>query len=330
MNIKLVDIVTAMPETIITNDYFGEAEIREKNRMFSGTKERRHLTRDETASELMAKGISILTKRNPHFIESDGEIDMILTNVSLPDECFTGCGAVVNKKANLKAKYIFDIHNTGCVSFIYLLELAHTYMASGKIKNALICTAQTSAGRVFGQSDTRDLAQSAIPGDGCAVALVSSEEGHSFLGFQLDNFPKFSEDMYGNYGGAKWWEPRSKTGKIDFSEEKTAKIVARGNKLVPESVYKVCDDLKMKVTDLNFFITNQPNKNFLRNWREAIQMSEENHLDTFEKYANLFGAGIPVTLSEAIEESRFKKGDLICLAGFSHAGDYSASTILEW
>lgn len=330
MNIKLVDIVTSMPAKIIHNDFFGEAELREKNKMFSGTNERRHLERSENAADLMASGIKLLKARNPEDFKSDTDIDMILTNVSLPDECFTGCGAVVNKKAELKAKYIIDLHNTGCVSFIYLLELAETYMASGKIKNAIICTAQTAAGRVFGQEDVKNLAQAAIPGDGCAVALVSKDKGHSFLSFQLDNFPSFSEDMFGNYDGSKWWEARTKTGKIDFSEDKTAKIVARGNKLVPESVYRICDQLKLKITQLNYLITNQPNKNFLRNWREAVLMKEEQHLHTFEKYANLFGAGIPVTLAEAIENKKFKEGELICLAGFSHAGDYSASTILEW
>lgn len=330
MSIKLIDIVTAMPSKIIHNDYFGESELREKNRMFSGTNERRHLDRSENAADLITQGIQSLKIRNPTDFTDHHAIDMILTNVSLPDECFTGCGAVVNKKSELQAKYIIDLHNTGCVSFIYLLELAQTYMASGKIKTALICTAQTSGGRVFGQEDVKNLAQAAIPGDGCAVAFVSSERGHPFLGFQLDNFPVYSEDMFGNYDGNKWWEARSKTGKIDFSEEKTAKIVVRGNKLVPESIYKLCNKLKIKVNQLNFLITNQPNKTFLRNWREAILMQEEQHLHTFEKYANLFGAGIPVTLAEKIEESKFREGDLICLGGFSHAGDYSASTILEW
>ena len=69
---------------------------------------------------------------------------------------------------------------------------------------------------------------------------------------------------------------------------------------------------------------------FLRNWREATQLSEEQHLNTFEKYANLFGAGIPVTLSENIKANKFKEGDLICLAGFSHAGDYAAAAILKY
>ena len=328
MKIKLVDIVTAMPEKIIKNDFFGEADIREKNKMFSGTSERRHIDRNEDASDLMARGINKLKQKSKN--PQEFKVDMILTNVSLPDECFTGCGAVVNKKAEINAKYVFDLHNTGCVSFIYLLELAQTYMQAGKIKTALICTAQTAAGRVFGQEDTRKLAQAAIPGDGCAVALVSSEEGHEFIDFKVESFPKFSEDMFGNYNGSKWWEARSETGKIDFSEEKTAKIVARGNKLVPDSIYKLCKQLKIKVTDLNYLVTNQPNRNFLRNWREAVLMTEEQHLDTFNKYANLFGAGIPVTLTEAIEENKFKSGDLICLAGFSHAGDYNGSTILKW
>ncbi|RPJ77517.1 MAG: hypothetical protein EHM20_06080, partial [Alphaproteobacteria bacterium] len=171
MSISLIDIEELLPEKIITNDYFGEEEIRKTNRMFSGTSERRHIGRDEMASDYLASAASKLIERlglNPKT-----DIDMIVTNVSIPDEPFTGCGAVINKKIGANAKWIFDIHNTGCISFLYLTDLVHTYMQTKNIHHAIICVAQTAGGRIFGQEDTRQLAQAAIPGDGFAVAYVT-------------------------------------------------------------------------------------------------------------------------------------------------------------
>lgn len=328
MNISLIDIEELLPEKIITNDYFGEAEVRQKNRMFSGTIERRHIDRDESAADYLAAAARKLILRlnlNPQT-----DIDMILTNVSIPDQPFTGCGAVVNKKIEAKAPWIFDLHNTGCISFLYLIDMAKTYMQAKNVRHALICVAQTAGGRIFGQSDTRQLAQAAIPGDGFAVAYVTANEERPILSMEFKNYPQYSEDMYADYNGAKWWEARSCSGKIDFNEDKSAMIVARGNKAVPEMIYKVCGNLKIPTTQIDFLITNQPNKTFLRNWREAAQLPQEKHLDTFEKYANLFGAGIPVTLAEAIKQQKVKKGDLLCLAGFSHACDFSGAALLKW
>ncbi len=328
MSISLVDIESVMPKKIVLNNYFGEEESRQKNKMFSGTIERRHMERDEMASDYFAQAAqNIFARLN---LDPQIDVDMILTNVSIPDESFTGCGAVVNKKIQGKAQWIFDMHNTGCVSFIYLLDIAKTYFEAGKAKSALICVGQTAGGRVFGQEDTRQLAQAAIPGDGFAVAYVTSSDVRPILAMSFKNFPQYSEDMYGDFDGRKWWESRSVSGRIDFNEDKSAMIVARGNKAVPEMIYKACADIKIKTTDIDFLITNQPNTNFLRNWREAVMLPKEKHLDTFEKYANLFGAGIPVTLAEAVRDKKIQSGQLLCLAGFSHACDYSGAILLRW
>lgn len=321
----LNDIEEILPETIIDNDFFGEKEERKNNRMFSGTKERRHWKRDDLASEHLSHAAKILLERN-----GLSEVDMILTNVSIPDEPFTGAGAAINKNTMVNAKYVFDLHNTGCVCLVYLVELVETYIKAQKIKTALICISQTAGGRIFAQEETRQMAQAAIPGDGAAVVLVSDSGEHEFLGLSRKIYPESAEDMFGDFKGEKWWEARKNSGCIAFDETKISQVIGRGNRIVPEAIYDACKLSNIKVDQLDYLITNQPNKLFLRNWREAALLPEERHLDTFEKYANLFGAGIPVTLAESMKEGKFKKGDFICLAGFAHAGDFSGATILKW
>ncbi len=328
MSISLIDIEEFMPPTIVTNNYFGEEEIRQKNRMFSGTVERRHMGRNEQASDYLSTAAQKIIERLNLDVSKD--IDMILTNVSIPDQPFTGCGAVINKKIGGSAKWIFDIHNTGCISFLYLVDFAHTYMTAKNAKHAIICIAQTAAGRIFGQDDTRQLAQAAIPGDGFAVAYVTNNEERPFLSFEFENYPEFSEDMRSNCNGKNWWEARDITGCIDFNEDKTVMIISRGNKTVPKMIKKVCNNMKIDCSDINYLITNQPNTNFLRYWREALSLPQEKQLHTFDRYANLFGAAIPVNLATYMKSNTFKPGDLICLAGFSHACDYSGAALLRW
>ncbi|MFA6238222.1 MAG: 3-oxoacyl-[acyl-carrier-protein] synthase III C-terminal domain-containing protein [Bacteriovorax sp.] len=328
MSISLIDIEELMPETIIYNDYFGEEEIRKTNRMFSGTDQRRHVGRDELASDYLSTAAMRLIERLG--LNANNDIDMIVTNVSIPDEPFTGCGAVINKKIGGKAKWIFDIHNTGCISFLYLTDLVHTYMKAKDVRHAIICVAQTAGGRIFGQVDTRQMAQAAIPGDGFAVAYLTNNSERPFLTFEFENYPEFSEDMVSSCKGRHWWESRESSGSIDFNENKSAMIIGRGNKTVPRMIKKVCDNIDILHTQIDYLITNQPNANFLRNWREAISLPPERQLHTFPQYANLFGAAIPVNLATYIKNKTIKPGDLICMAGFSHACDYSASALIRW
>lgn len=328
MSISLIDIEELMPEQIIGNDYFGEEEIRKTNRMFSGTDQRRHMGRDELASDYLSRAAETLIARLGLHPERD--IDMIVTNVSIPDEPFTGCGAVINKKINARAKWVIDMHNTGCISFLYLADLVHTYMLAKNVRHALICVAQTAAGRIFGQEDTRQMAQAAIPGDGFAVAYVTNNSERPFLTFEFENYPEFSEDMKTTCKGRHWWESRESSGSIDFNENKSAMIIGRGNKTVPKMIKKVCANIDLPHTAIDYLITNQPNANFLRNWREAISIPAERQLHTFEKYANLFGAAIPVNLSTFVKNKTIRPGDLVCLAGFSHACDFSAAALIKW
>ena len=70
----------------------------------------------------------------------------------------------------------------------------------------------------------------------------------------------------------KWWQAGPGEGCIGFTESKITKVFARGNRQVPEVSYVVADRIGVKTKDLDVFVTNQPNRAFLRNWREALEL----------------------------------------------------------
>src|SRR5262249_29272550 len=76
-------------------------------------------------------------------------------------------------------------------------------------------------------------------------------------------------------------------------------------------------------------VTNQPNRVFLRNWREALEVPKSKHVDTFDKCGNLFGAGIPVNLEAAIRDGLVASGDVIMMAAFAHAGDFAGAAAVR-
>ena len=86
----------------------------------------------------------------------------------------------------------------------------------------------------------------------------------------------------------------------------------------------------MPSKDIDLLVTNQPNRAFLRNWREALELPASKHLDTFDECGNLFAAGIPVNLDRAISDGQVKPGDVVMMAAFAHAGDFAGAAALRW
>ena len=326
--ISLKAVASAFPERVQPNEFFGDGEKRLDGGMFRGTRLRHHMAPGQTAVDLIMRAARTIEEKTE--VDLATEVDIILTNVSLPDLPFTGCGAEVAKALGARPAWVYDLHNHGCVSFISMLQLAQTLMSSTTARKALICNVQTAAGRIFSNDEIRRLPQAAVPGDGCGVALIEVGDERPIEHIHVECFAENASDMeIASEDERNWWEPGTTQFHIDFSRAKVAKVVERGNRLVPEMVQKACWEASLDKDTIHTLITNQPNKVFLRNWRDALQIEEGDHVDTFSEHGNLFGAGIPVCIERAEQEGRLDREGHLVLGGFSHAGDYAAAAIIR-
>jgi 3-oxoacyl-[acyl-carrier-protein] synthase-3 len=251
--------------------------------------------------------------------------------VTLGDLPFVGTGAALAGELNLNPRYIYDLHNGGCVSFIYMLELAQIILNSTEARSAILCNLQTSGGRIFALEDNRKLPQSCVPGDGCGVAYVTKDGHNPVLTTVTRTHGDYANDMKVTApDGRAWWKPGVAAFNIDFDEAKLASIVSRGNRLVPEALNQALQQAGLANGDIDYLITNQPNRIFLRNWREAMQLREDQQIHTLPDHGNLFGAAIPVCLERGLNDGRIQPGQNLLLGGFSHAGDYSAAAVIRW
>ena len=297
--------------------------------MFRGPKARHHVAAGESSTDMIEKATASLVERLNLDVRKD--VDIILTNVSCPDMPFTGCGASVSRRLGTRPQHIFDLQNSGCVSFVFMMGLARSLMATSSARSALVCNVQTAAGRVFGHEDNRLRAQSSVPGDGCGVGYLVANDESPVRSIVTHSYGEYADDMVvKSDDGKPWWDPRSTPLYVDFSEDRVAAIVSRGNALVPAVVREACQAAELQTKDIDLLVTNQPNLVFLRNWREALELPKEKQVETFDEHGNMFGAAIPVSFERALATGRLKKGDHVALGGFSHAGDYAAAAIVHW
>jgi len=332
MTVSLLDISTYLPGEPVPADYyagFAESDDLRDNVMFKAPKFRHHVAEDETAIDMVERAAAGISER--HGQETIENIDILITHVQLPDVPFYGSGGGMAHRLGMKPNWLFDLHNGGCAAFVLGMQLAQKLIESGQGETALVAVAQNAAGTIFDQKTIRTKAQASVPGDGAAVGLIARSDKSPILDIECRNYGEFAGDMaISTQPARKWWQPGTGEGSIGFTESKITKVLARGNRQVPEVSYAVCDRIGIKPKDLDLLVTNQPNRAFLRNWREALELPKERHRDTFEYCGNLFAAGIPVNLERAISDGQLKKGDVALMAAFAHAGDFAGAAAIKW
>lgn len=330
--VSLLDVSTYLPGEPISADYYAQyadSDDLRDNLMFRAPKFRHHVAPDETAIDMVERAAAGILDR--HGADTLADVDILITHTQLPDMPFYGGGGGMANRLGMKPNWVIDLHNGGCAAFILGLKLAKQLIASGEGRTALVAVAQNAAGQVFDQATIRPKAQASVPGDGAAVGLVAASDVSPILDVECRTYGEYAGDMTMAVDPPrKWWQAGPGEGCIGFTESKITKVLARGNRQVPEVAYAVCDRLGLAPKDIGLLVTNQPNRVFLRNWREALELPESRHRDTFDECGNLFAAGVPVNLDRAISDGQVGEGDVVMMAAFAHAGDFAGAAAVRW
>jgi len=330
--VSLIDVASYLPGEPVGTEYFTpfmRSDRMAKNVMFRSPKTRYHVDRDETAMDMVARAVEPLIER--HGAQVISGIDVLLTHTQLPYNPIVGVGPEVARRLGMRPGWVLDIQTGGCASFVYMMSLARMILQTTDARTALIATIANTAGPVFTHPDIRKLAQAPVPGDGCGVGLLVKNNDAPILDIECRTYPEFAGDMDFDTGSdRKWWEPGEGQGCVSFSESKITKVFARGNRLVPEVALEVCDRIGVKGRDIDTFVTNQPNRLFLRNWHDALELPAERHPDTFDSCGNLFAAGIPVTLDAQNRSGGLRNGSIVLMSAFAHAGDFAGAAAVRW
>ena len=309
--VSLLDVSTYLPGEPIGAEYyaqFAESDELRDNLMFRAPRFRHHVaTRRDRDRHGRAGGAGLIDRHGHDVIAG---VDVLITHTQLPDMPFYGGGGGMAHRLGMKPQCVIDLHNGGCAAFVLGLQAGAPTARLRRGATALIAVAQNAAGQIFDQQTVRRKAQAAVPGDGAAVGLVAVSDASPILDVECRTYGEYAGDMTISMDPPrKWWQPGPGEGCIGFTETKITKVLARGNRQVPEVALAVCDRIGVRSKDLDLLVTNQPNRVFLRNWREALELPRERHRDTFDECGNLFAAGIPVNFDRAVSDGQLKPGD---------------------
>ena len=97
----------------------------------------------------------------------------------------------------------------------------------------------------------------------------------------------------------------------------------------PEVIMEALDKNGYKPSDIDLLIPHQANLRISQFVQQKLGLSNDKVFNNIDKYGNTTAASIPLALSEAVEQGRIKKGDLLCMAAFG-SGFTWASALVRW
>lgn len=312
-----------VPEKIVSNHDLekiidtNDAWITER----TGISERRHVGRDGGLSSSDLGYRAALKAIENAEIDKD-EIDFIIFATLSPDYYFPGCGVVLQEKLGLDTIGALDVRNQ-CSGFIYALSTADAFIQSGKYKNILVVGAEVHS---FGlDMTTRGRGVSVIFGDGAGALILSAseEENRGILSFNMHSEGKYAEELVMAFPGTRygWVDDMLEEGyEPDFQK---IYPYMNGNFVFkhavtrfPQAILEAFKDAGESLENLDLLIPHQANLRISQFVQKQMGLKDEQVFNNIQKYGNTTAASIPIALSEAMEQNRVQKGDLVCLAAF--------------
>ena len=276
----------------------------------------RHVATDESTADLAAEAARCaLAEANV----SPADLDLIITATITPDAvCPTVAGTVQQMLG--AACPAFDI-SSACSGFLFALETADGFFASGKVKKALVIGAE----RISKILDWEDRSTCVIFGDGAGAAVLT--EGDGYLCSELMTAGGDSVIRIPIYRGTSPFSTLPEEKPVVFMEgQETFKFAV--NALV-EHILSMCGKLGIEPAALDHIVPHQANMRIIQMAARRLKLPIEKFVTDIETVGNTAAASVPIALDELNRSGRLKKGDLVAMSAFG-GGLSSGGCILRW
>ncbi len=321
----IIGIGTAIPEKILTNQYFEQIVDTSDEWIVTrtGIKERRMAPPETCTSDLGAKAALAAMEQSG---TSPEEIDMVICATITGDMQFPATASIIQDKIGATNAGAFDL-SAGCSGFVYGISTASGFICSGLFKKVLVVGADLIT-RVI---DFEDRATCVLFGDGAGAAVVApTDDDHGIISTVLGSDGSGSELLKINAGGSKM-PPTIEAiqAKEHYLKMAGAEVFKFAVRAMSNSAIEALEKCGLTHDDVDLFVPHQANVRIIESAARRLEIPWEKVFVNVHKYGNTSAASIPIALEEAMQEGKLKKDDLVVVVGFG-AGLTWASSVIKW
>ncbi|MGB5191500.1 MAG: beta-ketoacyl-ACP synthase III [Polyangiales bacterium] len=318
-----------VPPKVVTNDdlakLFDTSD--EWIQQRTGIKERHYIDQDGTGpSDLAVPAVQMACKNAGIEVS---QIDAIIFATLSPDYTFPGSGVLLGDKLGLPGVPALDVRNQ-CSGFLYGLQVADAWIRCGMYKCVCLVGGEVHSTGIDFSDEGRDV--TVLFGDGAACAILGPTED--------DQAGVLDVEIHADGSGAKelWLEapasahiPRITHEMIDerrvWPSMNGRQVFRWATSKMPEVSLSVLQRNGVTPADLDLVVPHQANKRINELVGQKLEIPPEKVVHNIQKYGNTTAASIPLALSEAIQEGRAKKGDLILMPAFGSGFTWGAALV---
>ena len=320
-----------VPERIVTNDELSQM-MNTNNEWIverTGIQERRWFTPGvDTVTNMSAKASRMAMERAGIAVQ---DIDFIVFATITSDYFLPGNGVLLQRELGLDSIGALDIRNA-CSGFIYALSVADQFIKTGMYKHILVVGAEIQSSALDKSDEGRSSAVIFADGAGAVVLGAVEETESGILSTHLHSQGAYAEELY--------CIAPSSSGKVRISQEMIDRgdffLKMNGNAVFKHAVVRFMEVIQealdanhLQKEDLDLLIPHQANLRISQYIQQKLQLPDEKVFNNIMYLGNTTAGTIPIALSQAWEQGRLKKDDLICLAAFG-SGFTWASALLRW
>ena len=311
-----------LPERVVENSWFeGQLETSDEwIRARTGIERRHFASEDQRTSDL-----GILAARAA--LDSAGmtadQIDAVIVATSTPDLTFPSVATMVQSGIGMRRGFAYDIQAV-CAGFVYALANADAMIRAGLADRVLVIGAETFS-RIM---DWTDRGTCVLFGDGAgAVVLEATEaEGSSadrgILATDLNSDGQYRDLLYVDGGVAT-------TGTAGHLRMQGNLVFRHAVEKLADTAHRALDKAGLSPQDVDWLVPHQANLRIIEATAKRMHLPMEKVVLTVADHGNTSAASIPLALSVANSENRFKPGQILVAEAIG-GGLAWGSVVLRW
>ncbi len=319
MGIRILGTGSCVPAHIVTNDDL--SLILDTNDEWIRTRTgiaTRHILGDDES--LITLGSTAVERAIDMANVPKSDIDLLILCTVGGDWVSPSGSAIIHEAVGLSERCVtFDL-NMGCCGFIYGLNAAQAYLASGMARRAVVVSTEA----LSRHADWTDRATCCLFGDAAAAVVLEATDTPTHFDIRVHGDPRHL-GIHRGPDNCPYHEP-GKPHTLFMNGQEIYKFAVSA---VAERIEALLASAALTGDDIDLFFLHQANMRIIDSAIRRLRVSPDKFPHNIEHYGNTSSASIPLLLDEANRSGRIIPGQRLILCAFG-SGLASAGCLVEW